>query len=107
MGNLKGVGRIYQQIFIDTYAKVAMAKLYDRTNALVGAGLLNDRVLPFFEEHDLLSLENPLRSRLGILWQREYHEYQLYLSIEGIDHTKRRPSRRRPTESANGSSGPF
>jgi hypothetical protein len=26
VGNLKGVGRIYQQTFIDTYAKVAFAK---------------------------------------------------------------------------------
>ena len=51
VGTLKGVGRIYQQTFIDTYAKVAMAKLYDRKNALVAADLLNDRVLPFFEEH--------------------------------------------------------
>jgi hypothetical protein len=30
VGNMKGVGRIYQQTFIDTYAKVAFAKLYDR-----------------------------------------------------------------------------
>ena len=28
VGNLKGVGRIYQQTFVDTYAKVAFAKLY-------------------------------------------------------------------------------
>src|ERR687893_475568 len=30
VGTMKGVGRIYQQTFIDTYAKVAFAKLYDR-----------------------------------------------------------------------------
>jgi hypothetical protein len=30
VGNLKGVGRVYQQTFIDTYAKVACANLYDR-----------------------------------------------------------------------------
>jgi hypothetical protein len=29
---------------------VAFAKLYDRKNALVAADMLNDRVLPFFEE---------------------------------------------------------
>ncbi len=33
VGNMKGVGRIYQQTFIDTYAKVAFAKLYDRKTA--------------------------------------------------------------------------
>ena len=53
VGNIKGVGRIYQQTFIDTYAKVAFAKLYDRKNALVAAEILNDRVLPFYEEHDI------------------------------------------------------
>jgi hypothetical protein len=28
VGTLKGVGRVYQQTFVDTYAKVAFAKLY-------------------------------------------------------------------------------
>ena len=51
MGNLKGVGRIYQQSFIDTYSKLAFVKLYDRKNALTAADMLNDRVLPFFDEH--------------------------------------------------------
>ena len=53
MGTIKSIGRIYQQTFIDTYAKVAFAKLYDRKNALVAADMLNDRVLPFYEEHDV------------------------------------------------------
>ena len=51
VGNLKGVGRIYQQTFIDTYSKFALAKLYDRKHAITAADMLNDRVLPFFEEH--------------------------------------------------------
>jgi len=53
VGTIKGVGRIYQQTFIDTYSKVAFAKLYDRKNALVAADLLNDRVLPFLEEKEV------------------------------------------------------
>lgn len=53
VGTIKGVGRIYQQTFIDTYSKVAQAKLYDRKGALVAADMLNDRVLPFFEEHNI------------------------------------------------------
>jgi hypothetical protein len=32
VGTLKGVGRIHQQTFIDTYTKIALAKLYDRKN---------------------------------------------------------------------------
>ena len=53
VGNIKGVGRIYQQTFIDTYSKVAMVKLYDRKHAITAADMINDRVLPFFEEHDV------------------------------------------------------
>ena len=47
VGNMKGVGRIYQQTFIDTYAKVAFAKLYDRKTPITAADLLNDRVPGF------------------------------------------------------------
>lgn len=46
VGNMKGVGRIYQQTFIDTYSKVAFAKLYHRKTALTAADLLNDRWCP-------------------------------------------------------------
>src|SRR5262245_192694 len=53
VGTLKGVGRIYQQTFIDTYAKVGFAKLYDRKTPLTAADLLNDRVLPFYEAHEI------------------------------------------------------
>ena len=53
VGTLKGVGRVYQQTFVDTYAKVGFAKLYDRKTPLTAADLLNDRVIPFYEEHDI------------------------------------------------------
>ena len=43
VGTLKGVGRIYQQTFIDTYTRVALCKLYDRKHALTAADTLNDR----------------------------------------------------------------
>ena len=52
VGNIKGVGRIYQQTYIDTFSKVVFCKLYDRKNALVAADLPNDRVLN--------SLNNPI-----------------------------------------------
>src|SRR5207245_760779 len=53
VGTLKGVGRVYQQTCIDTYSKVAFAKLYDRKTPITAADLLNDRVVPFFDEHDV------------------------------------------------------
>ena len=88
VGTIKGVGRIYQQTFIDTYAKVAFAKLYDRKNALVAADLLNDRVLPFFEENSVSLLRILTDRGTEFCGQREHHEYQLYLAIENIDHSR-------------------
>lgn len=53
VGTLKGVGRIYQQTFVDTYTKVAFAKLYKTNYPITAADLLHDKVLPFLENHDL------------------------------------------------------
>ncbi len=53
VGNMKGVGRIYQQTFIDTYAKVAFAKLYDRKTPITAADLVNDRVVPFYDAREV------------------------------------------------------
>jgi transposase InsO family protein len=88
VGTIKSVGRIYQQTFVDTYAKVAFAKLYDRKNALVAADLLNDRVLPFFEEHEIPLLRVLTDRGTEFCGQREHHEYELYLAVENIDHSR-------------------
>jgi transposase InsO family protein len=88
VGTLKGVGRIYQQTFIDTYTKMAFVKLYDRKNALVSADMLNDRVIPWYEEHDVRLLRILTDRGTEYCGNRERHEYQLYLAIEDIDHSK-------------------
>jgi transposase InsO family protein len=88
VGTIKSVGRIYQQTFLDTYSKVAFTKLYDRKNALVAADLLNDRVLPFFEEHQIPLLRVLTDRGTEFCGQREHHEYELYLAVENIDHSR-------------------
>src|SRR5436305_112581 len=90
VGTIKSIGRIYQQTFIDTYAKVAFAKLYDRKNALVAADMLNDRVVPFYEEHAVPLLRVLTDRGTEYCGNRESHEYQLYLAVENIDHTRTR-----------------
>jgi transposase InsO family protein len=90
VGTLKGVGRIYQQTFIDTCSKVAFTKLYDRRNALVAADLLNDRVVPFFDQQDVPLLRILTDRGTEFCGKREHHEYQLYLTLEDIDHSKTR-----------------
>jgi transposase InsO family protein len=88
VGTIKGVGRIYQQTVIDTYSKVAFAKLYDRKNALVAAEVLNDKVIPWFEAEDVPVLRILTDRGTEYCGAREHHEYELYLTIENIEHTK-------------------
>ena len=88
VGTLKGVGRVYQQTFIDTYAKVGFAKLYDRKTPITAADLLNDRVLPFYD-HRGVPLQRVLTDRgTEFCGSHDRHEYELYLAIENIDHTR-------------------
>jgi transposase InsO family protein len=88
VGTLKGVGRIYQQTFIDTYSKVGFAKLYERKTPLTAADLLNDRVLPFFEEHGIPLCRVLTDRGTEYCGQPDRHEYELYLAVENIDHTR-------------------
>jgi|SRR5688572_9342591 len=88
VGTLKGVGRIYQQTFIDTYAKVGFAKLYTEKTPVTAADLLNDRVLPFFEQHGI-PLTRVLTDRgTEYCGLADRHPYELYLALEDIDHSR-------------------
>ena len=88
VGTMKGVGRIYQQTFIDTYAKVAFAKLYDRKTALTAADLLNDRVVPFFDAHEVKLCRVLTDRGTEYCGNPEHHEYELYLAVEDVDHSR-------------------
>jgi transposase InsO family protein len=88
VGTIKGVGRVYQQTFIDTYSKVAFAKLYDRKTPITAADLLNDRVVPFFDTHEI-PLSRVLTDRgTEYCGNPEHHPYELYLAVENVDHTR-------------------
>ena len=103
VGTLKGVGRIYQQTFIDTYAKVGFAKLYDRKTPLTAADLLNDRVIPFFDDHGI-PLSRILTDRgTEYCGNPERHEYELYLAVEDIDHTRTKTKSPKRTGFVSGS----
>ena len=88
VGNMKGVGRIYQQTFVDTYSKVVCAKLYDRKTPITAADLLNDRVLPLFEQHEVKLLRVLTDRGTEYCGNPERHEYELYLEVEDIDHSR-------------------
>lgn len=88
VGNLKGVGRIYQQTYVDTYSKVAHCKLYTTKTPITAADLLNDKVLPFYESQQLPVLRILTDRGTEYCGKVEHHDYQLYLAINDIDHTK-------------------
>ena len=103
VGNMKGVGRIYQQTFIDTYAKVAHAKLYDRKTPITAADLVNDRVVPFYDAREV-RLSRVLTDRgTEYCGNPERHEYELYLALEDIDHSRTKTKDHKRMASSSGS----
>lgn len=88
VGNLKGVGRISHQTFVDTYSKMAHCKMYVPKTPVTAADLLNDRVLPFYASQWLPMLriltdrDTEYCSKVG------QHDYQLYLVMNDIENTK-------------------
>lgn len=88
VGTFKGVGRVYQQTFVDRYSKVAHAKLYKTKTPITAADLLNDRVLPFYEQHQLPMLRILADRGTEYCGKAEQHDYQLYLAINDIEYTK-------------------
>ncbi len=88
VGTLKGVGRVYQQTYIDTYAKVAQTKLYTTKTPITAADMLNDKVLPFYDEHDLPVLRILTDRGTEYCGRADQHDYQLFLAINDIGHTK-------------------
>lgn len=88
VGTFKGIGRVYQQTFVDTYSKVALAKLYTTKTPITAADMLNDRVLPFFEQQSLPMLRILTDRGTEYCGKAEQHDYQLYLALNDIEHTK-------------------
>lgn len=67
---------------------MAFAKLYTSKHAITSADILNDRVLPFFEQHQIPLLRVLTDRGTEYNGKPEHHEYELYLQLEGIDHSK-------------------
>ena len=88
VGVMKGVGRIYQQTFIDTYASVGFAKLYTTKQPITSADLLNDRVLPFLEEQGIDLLRVLTDRGTEYCGKPDAHDYQLFLALADIEHTR-------------------
>ena len=88
VGTMKGVGRIYQQTFVDTYSRVAFAKLYTEKTALVAAHALNETVIPWFQAQEVPLLRILTDRGTEYCGKMDEHAYQLFLAVEDIDHSK-------------------
>jgi transposase InsO family protein len=73
---------------VDTYCKVAHCKLYTSKTPITAADLLNDRVLPFYQSEDISVLRILTDRGTEYCGKVEHHDYQLYLAINDIDHTR-------------------
>jgi len=62
--------------------------LYTTKTPITAADILNDKVLPYFTEHDLPMLRILTDRGTEYCGRVEQHDYQLYLAINDIDHTK-------------------
>jgi len=87
VGNFKGIGKVFTQTFIDTYCRVADVKLYTDKTAITSADMLNDRVLPWYAGHGIPLLRILTDRGSEYKGKIENHAYQLFLSIEDIEHT--------------------
>jgi len=69
-------------------AKIAFAKLYDRKTPLTAADLLNDRVVPFYDQHEVRLCRVLTDRGTEYCGNPEHHEYELYLAVEDVDHSR-------------------
>jgi transposase InsO family protein len=88
VGYIKGIGKIYQQTGIDTYSNTGFAKVYTEKTALTAADFINDKVLPFFDSHNLPLLRVLTDRGTEYCGIREQHPYQLFLYLNDIDHSR-------------------
>ena len=70
------------------YQAIAVLIAAGHKTALVAADMLNDQVIPFFEEQDVPMLRILTDRGTEYCGSPEHHEYELYLGIEEIEHTK-------------------
>jgi transposase InsO family protein len=86
VGRLKGVGRIYLQAVVDTFGSLAFGKLYTSKRQETAADVLYDRVLPFYESHDLTIEAILTDNGTEYKGRPTIHLYEIFLELNDIDH---------------------
>ncbi|MBT8335468.1 MAG: IS481 family transposase [Gemmatimonadetes bacterium] len=86
VGTLKGVGKVYLQAVLDCFSRHVWGRLYTSKLPLTAVQVLNNDVLPFFDEHGVrvrTVLSDNGREFCG---RPDQHPYELFLQLEEIEH---------------------
>jgi len=86
VGTLKGVGRVYLQSAIDCHSRYAWGRLYTSKLPVTAVHLLNEDVLPFFEQHSAKVVTVLSDNGREFCGRPDRHPYELFLQLEGIEH---------------------
>jgi transposase InsO family protein len=93
VGTLKGVGKVYLQTVLDCFSRHAWGRLYTSKLPLTAVQVLNNDVLPFFDEHKV-SVKTVLSDNGREFCGRpDRHPYELFLQLEDIEHRTTRVRR--------------
>jgi len=88
IGTIKGIGKIYMQSVVDAHCSLGFAKVYLSKVPMTAVDVLNDRVLPFYEEHSA-EVEHILTDNGREYCGRELkHHFELFLTISQIAHRR-------------------
>ncbi len=86
VGHLKGIGKIYLQTVIDCHSRHAWGRLYTNKLPVTAVQVINNDVLPFFEEHNV-KVKNVLTDNGREYCGRpDHHPFELFLQLEDIEH---------------------
>lgn len=93
VGHIKGVGRIYLHVVVDTYGSLAFGFLHTTKRPEAAVAVVHNDVLPFYATHDI-----PVRTILTDNGREfcgtDNHPYELYLALNELEH--RRTKVRKP-----------
>ena len=85
-GTLKGVGKVYVQVVVDTFCSLAFAKVYTSKMPITACDLLYERVLPFYEALGVAVGAVLTDNGREFCGKPDSHPFELLLALEGIEH---------------------
>jgi transposase InsO family protein len=86
VGSLKGVGRVYMQVAIDCHSRYAWGLLFNSKLPVTAVQVLNNKVLPFFEEHKATVTTVLTDNGREYCGRPDRHPFELFLQLEEIEH---------------------